>query len=127
MKTVANFLRIAAIFALFFASPSTQVAARDLARRGTCRGGGSWELYLSREENGTLEVEFEVETNQAGEDWKVVIRRGRKRIFNRVLTTAMRQGDPSFEARRVVQANSRNKIRAVARLGKRKCVASATI
>ena len=73
----------------------------DVLVRGTCSGASTSKLKLS-EENGRIEVEFEVDQNRNGVRWNVTLRRGDARIARLVRTTRPPSG--SFEAR-VVASN----------------------
>ena len=67
--------------------------------RGTCTGPSSNKLKLS-EEDGRIEVEFEVDQNRNGVRWNVVLRRPSTVL---VRTTRVTRGPSgSFELRRVV-------------------------
>src|SRR5215207_9396181 len=45
----------------------------DVIRRGACSGTSDWKLKLS-EEDGRIEVEYEVDQNRVGDTWRVRIR-----------------------------------------------------
>jgi hypothetical protein len=97
----------------------------DVLVRGSCTGASSSKLKLS-EEDGGIEVEFEVDQNRNGVRWTVSIFRGSARIAR--MTRVTRPPSGSFEARIV----SRNRLgsdtfraRAVSRRGE-VCVARAT-
>jgi len=68
----------------------------DVLRAGTCTGASTSKIKLS-EENGRIEVEFEVDQNRNGVRWTVVLRRNGVRIARLVRTTRPPSG--SFEAR----------------------------
>ena len=73
----------------------------DVIRRGACSGRSDWKLKLS-DEDGRIEVEFEVDQNRNGVRWNVTLRRGDARIARLVRTTRPPSG--SFEAR-IVASN----------------------
>jgi hypothetical protein len=77
------------------------VAAKDgdIIDQGGCSGGTSWKLKLS-EEDGRIEVEFEVDQNQAGRTWNVKLRRNGSLAWQGQRTTRPPSG--SFEVRQVV-------------------------
>ncbi len=62
----------------------------DVIRRGACSGRSDWKLKLS-EDNGRIEVEYEVDQNRAGDVWRVRVRH---------------DGDLVFAARRTTKAPS---------------------
>ena len=41
---------------------------------GTCAGGGVWKLK-AKHDGGRIEIEFQVDTNRAGQAWRVAITR----------------------------------------------------
>ena len=68
----------------------------DVIRRGACSGASDWKLKLS-EENGRIEVEYEVDQNRVGDSWRVRIRHDDVLVFTRTRTTKAPSG--SFEVR----------------------------
>jgi hypothetical protein len=74
----------------------------DVIREGNCSGASDWKLKLSPE-NGRIEVEFEVDQNRSGQEWRVRIFKEGTRIFSGVRTTQPPSG--SFEVR-VVTGNT---------------------
>ena len=52
----------------------------DVIRRGACSGRSDWKLKLS-EENGRIEVEYEVDQNRVGDVWRVRIRHDGDLVF----------------------------------------------
>ncbi len=77
------------------------VAAKDgdIITRGSCSGATDWKLKLSPE-NGRIEVEFEVDQNRNGREWRVAIRQNGTRVWRGLRTTAAPSG--SFEVRKVL-------------------------
>jgi hypothetical protein len=71
----------------------------DIVRTGSCSSGADWKLKLSPE-NGKIEVQFEVDQNQNGKTWNVVLKRDGVRVFKGQRTTRAPSG--SFELRRVI-------------------------
>jgi hypothetical protein len=79
--------------------PATAAKDGDVLVRGTCTGATTSKLKLS-EEDGRIEVEFEVDQNRNGVRWSVVLRRPTAVL---VRTTRVTRGPSgSFELRRVV-------------------------
>jgi hypothetical protein len=74
----------------------------DVIRRGNCSGASDWKLKLSPE-NGRIEVEYEVDQNKNGVQWRVRIFKEGVRIFAGTRTTQAPSG--SFEVR-VVTGNT---------------------
>jgi hypothetical protein len=85
------------------AAPASLGKDGDVLVRGTCSGASSAKLKLS-EEDGRIEVEFEVDQNRNGVRWAVTLRRvvpgGTPLLFSGTRVTRPPSG--SFELRRVV-------------------------
>ena len=75
----------------------------DVIRRGACSGRSDWKLKLS-EENGRIEVDYEVDQNRVGDRWRVRIRHDGDVVFAGRRTTKGASG--SFEVR-IVERNRR--------------------
>jgi hypothetical protein len=71
----------------------------DVLVRGTCTGSTTSKLKLS-EEDGRIEVEFEVDQNRNGVRWNVAIFRNGSRVAR--MTKVTRGPSGSFEARALV-------------------------
>jgi len=84
---------------LVFCSSSAIAKDGDVEVGGTCTGASSAKLDLS-EEDGGIEVEFEVDQNRNGVTWKVTLRRNGKVAARTQGTTAAPSG--SFEIRRLL-------------------------
>jgi len=91
-------LVLAVLAALVVLAPA---AAKDgdVLVRGTCTGPSSSKLKLS-DEDGRIEVEFEVDQNRNGVRWSVVLRRPSVVVARATAVTRGPSG--SFELRRVV-------------------------
>jgi hypothetical protein len=70
----------------------------DVLRRGTCTGSTTSKIKLS-EEDGRIEVEFEVDQNRNGVRWNVSLFQNGRRIAKATRVTHGRSG--SFEYRKV--------------------------
>jgi hypothetical protein len=84
----------------------------DVRVAGTCTLRSSSKLKLS-EENGGLEVEFEVDENRVGKAWRAGISVNGRTVATRRAVTRAPSG--SFEVRAVVGAPSGARVAAVAR------------
>ena len=73
----------------------------DVIRTGACSRRSDWKLKLS-EENGRIEVEYEVDQNRVGDVWRVGIRHDGGLVFAGKRTTKAPSG--SVEVR-LVQRN----------------------
>ncbi|MGH2527095.1 MAG: hypothetical protein ACRDG2_10150 [Actinomycetota bacterium] len=74
----------------------------DVIREGPCSGRSDWKLKLSPED-GRIEVEFEVDQNVVGDEWRVRIRHDGEIAFRGTRTTRGASG--SFELR-IVEPNN---------------------
>jgi hypothetical protein len=88
-------IAVSALVALA-AAPTAVAKDGDILRRGTCTGSTTSKIKLS-EENGRIEVEFEVDQNRNGVRWNVAIRQNGRRVAS--LTRVTRGPSGSFEAR----------------------------
>jgi len=79
--------------------PATWAKDGDVLVRGTCTDSTTSKLKLS-EEDGRIEVEFEVDQNRSGVRWSVVLRRPTTVLVRTTRVTRAPSG--SFELRRVV-------------------------
>jgi len=94
----------------------------DVRRTAPC-GSGRVELKLSAE-NGSIETEFEVDTNRRGQEWVVRIFHDGERVARTVGLTAGPSG--SFEVRRILADHSgSDAVRATARRNGTTCAVSA--
>jgi len=78
--------------ALLIAGTAVPTLARagEVIRTGACSGRSDWKLKL-KDDNGRIEVEYEVDQNRIGDVWRVRIRH---------------DGDLVFAARRMTKAPS---------------------
>ena len=78
------------------AAPAGVAKDGDVRVRGTCTGASTSKLKLS-DEDGRIEVEFEVDQNRNGVRWNVVLLQNGTRIAR--LSRVTRGPSGSFEAR----------------------------
>ena len=96
----------------------------DVIRRGACSGTSDWKLKLSPE-NGKIEVEYEVDSNKAGQTWQVRIVKNGNVIFRGARETKGASG--SFTVRLVTANTAGDDVfRARATHGDEVCAGSAT-
>jgi len=106
MRTrMAGVALLASLPAFLGAPGALGTPAKDgnVSVRGVCTGPSTSKLKLS-DEDGRIEVEFEVDQNRNGRTWAVVLRRNG--VVLRRVTRVTRGPSGSFEARFVV-ANRR--------------------
>jgi len=87
------------------AVPAGMAKDGDIRVRGTCTKSSTSKLKLS-EEDGRIELEFEVDQNRNGVRWNVVIAQNGKRLVRMTRVTKAPSG--SFEAR-IVAPNTSGK------------------
>jgi hypothetical protein len=90
---------VSAGFAVLALGSPASAKDGDILVRGTCTAGSTSTLKLSQED-GRIEVEFEVDQNRNGVPWKVVLRRDGQSVASTTKTTRAPSG--SFEARKVI-------------------------
>ena len=95
MRSMAAAALVGAILAGSLAG-SALAKDGDVIRRGACSGSSDWKLKLS-DEDGRIEVEFEVDQNVVGDVWRVRIRHDGDLVFSGRRTTTAPSG--SFEVR----------------------------
>ena len=112
--------------AVLAVGPSALGKGREARVVGVCTEASTSKLKLSQED-GRIEVEFEVDQNRNGVTWTVVLERGTRVLFRGTRTTRGPSG--SFELRRVVSdLAGPDRIRARAtRRGPETCRAAATL
>jgi hypothetical protein len=71
----------------------------DVRRTGTCSGGSTSKIKLSREDAG-LEIEVEVDMNKINKRWLVTITKAGKQVYRQFRRTAAPSG--SFEVKKLV-------------------------
>jgi len=111
--------------AVLASGPPALGKGREVRVAGLCTKASTSKLKLS-EEDGRIEVEFEVDQNRNGVTWTVVLERGTRVLFRGTRTTRGPSG--SFELRRLVSdLAGPDRIRARAtRRGPETCRAAAT-
>jgi hypothetical protein len=116
---------LAAAGALFATAPAGMAKDGDVLAAGSCTRTSTSKIKLS-DEDGRIEVEFEVDQNRNGVRWSVALTQNGRRLAR--LTRVTRGPSGSFEAR-VVAANTGGadsfRARAVSRSGET-CAARAS-
>jgi hypothetical protein len=114
----------AATAVALLATPLAPAKDGDILRAGTCTGATNSKLKLS-DEDGRIEVEFEVDQNRNGVRWVVAIRQGGQ--LARQLVRVTRGPSGSFEARLVLPNRpGGDRIAATATRSGERCTAAAT-
>ena len=95
-KTILVLAGLAACVGLLLAAAPASAKDGDVLVAGKCTSATTSKLKLS-EENGRIEVEFEVDQNRNGVRWTVSLTRNGSRFARMIRTTRPPSG--SFEAR----------------------------
>jgi hypothetical protein len=98
MKRISLLVTSVAALALLALATAPAAVAKDgdVLRRGACTGVSTSKIKLS-EEDGRIEVEFEVDQNRNGVRWNIAIRQNGRVAATLVRLTRAPSG--SFEAR----------------------------
>lgn len=109
-----------------FAQNSTSQGGRPVVEAtGACTNGGTWDLK-AKTDDGQLEVEFEVDTNVAGQVFNVKITDNTNVVFQGKRTTAGRSGSFSVE-RLTPDLAGRDTFKAVAKRAGNTCTGTIRI
>ena len=101
-------LTVAALSTVLVVSgaPLAQAKGGDATiRTGTCSGSADWKLK-AKHDDGRLEVEFEVDSNQSGQTWRVRVRDNGVRVIATRATTGGASGSFSVERKVANRAGS---------------------
>lgn len=100
-KTVTATLALASLAATIGAAPASARGDDDdrVIRTGGCSAGADWKLKV-KTDDGRLEVEGEIDSNVAGQQWRWTIRHNGSVSDRGTATTTARSG--SFEVERKV-------------------------
>lgn len=126
MRTAPTVLALAIALAALAVVPAALAKDGDVRVQGTCTRNSTAKLKLS-DENGRVEVEFEVDQNRNGVPWRVTLRRNGSPVARTTARTRPPSG--SFEVRRVIGGTAgtdRIAATAISPSGER-CVAAATL
>ena len=96
---IGRLIRVAMAGVLLFTVAGTTSAfakGGGVVRTGGCSGASDWKLKLSPD-NGKIEVEYEVDSNHVGQQWRVKLFENGNRIFRGTKTTQGASG--SFTVR----------------------------
>jgi len=94
----ARILAAAAVAVSVWAAAPHAFAGTAVERRGSCSAASDWKLKV-KPDNGRLELEFEVDSNVAGQTWHVKLFQNGDRIFRGTRQTQGPSG--SFTVRRL--------------------------
>jgi hypothetical protein len=120
-RTAAIAATAATLTSLTLVAPAAHAGDDDneVNRSGSC-ASGVWKLKVKQDDGG-LEVEFEVDTNRRGQTWQVRVSDNGTRVFSGQRTTQGRSGSFSVERKTANRAGT-DVIRARAKRGDTTCV-----
>jgi hypothetical protein len=105
------------------ASAAPEKSGPRVIRSGKCAGSATWKLKL-KNDDGRLEIEFEVDQNVVGRRWDVALKRNARTVFSGARTTRAPSG--SFTVRKLV-AGLGGTVVATGRSGALSCRAVASL
>jgi hypothetical protein len=97
-----------------------------VTRHGTCAGGGATYTLKAKHDNGRIEVEWEVDSNRAGQVWTVRLRDNGELFFSGKRTTQAPSGSFTVHRFTANRAGS-DTIRARSVHGQTDCLARVTL
>jgi hypothetical protein len=125
IRIITIALALAVSGAALTVTPIASAKGGDPVRvRGTCTQSSTAKLKLSRD-NGSIEVEFEVDQNRNGVPWKVTLRRNGTLVASTTATTHAPSG--SFSLRRVIAGPQGTVVAVATRASGERCTARASI
>ena len=104
------------------AVPAAPAKDGDVRRAGRCTGASTAKIKLS-EENGRIEIEFEVDQNRVGVRWNIVLRRNGTVIRRASRVT---RAERSFELRALDEPHRRRADHRDGDAGGERCSAAAS-
>ena len=117
---------IAAVAAPLTAGTAHASGGAFVTRHGTCAGGGATYTLKAKHDNGLIEVEWQVDSNRAGQVWTVRLRDNGELFFSGHRTTQAPSG--SFTVRRSTPNRAGSDlIRARSVHGQTDCLARVTV
>ena len=124
MRRLTMFIALIAAVALL---PATALGKGDprVIKRGKCSNGATWKLK-GKNDDGLIEVEFEVDQNVNGRRWNVVLKRNGATVFRGVRVSRAPSGSFSVN-RRIRGTAGADRISAVATTSRGRCAASLSV
>ena len=111
MRRRVAFLLVSLLVGSFFVAAPASARGDDVKRSGSCSGASNWKLKLGSEDS-SIDVEFEVDQNVNGDEWRVILKHDGDQFFSGKRTTKAPSG--SFQVNRRVN-NSAGDDKIVAR------------
>lgn len=128
--TSTRLLTVAATLATLAATMTAGVAhaagGTAVTRHGTCAGGGATYTLKAKHDDGLIDVEWEVDSNRAGQSWTVRLRHNGDLFFSAHRTTQAPSGSFTVHRTTANRAGS-DTIRARSVHGQTDCLARVTL
>jgi len=129
--TITRSLAVTATLATVLATPLAMGTAQAkggsaVTKSGTCAGGNTHYTLKAKHDNGLIEVEWEVDSNRAGQVWTVRLRDNGALFFSANRTTKAPSGSFTVHRNTANRAGS-DTIRARSVHGAQTCVARVTL
>src|SRR4051812_50044145 len=91
-RSLAVTTTLAALLATPLAIGTAQAKGTGVAKSGTCAGGNTHYTLKAKHDNGLIEVEWQVDSNRAGQVWNVRLRDNGTLFFSANPTTQAPSG-----------------------------------
>jgi hypothetical protein len=128
--TIARSLAVTTTLAALLATPlamgTAQAKGTAVTKSGTCAGGNTHYTLKAKHDDGLVEVEWQVDSNHAGQTWTVRLRDNGELFFAGHRTTQAPSGSFTVHRNTANRAGS-DLIRARSVHGAQTCVASVTL
>ena len=112
MNRIASLLILATAVPVVALPAAADAKGAKVTSSKSCIGGGVAKLKASNED-GRIEIEFEVDVNRNNQRWNVVIKRNGAKVYSKTKRTAAPSG--SFTSRKVIgNAVGKDRITALA-------------
>jgi hypothetical protein len=125
MRKLTMSIALIAAVALLPATALGKGGNPGVIKRGKCSNGAAWKLK-GKNDDGLIEVEFEVDQNVNGRRWNVVLKRNGVTVFRGVRVTRAPSGSFSVN-RRIRGTAGADRITAVATTAGGRCAAALSV
>lgn len=106
---------------------SAQASDAETIRTGQCSGSADWKIK-AKPDNGRIEVEAEIDSNQSGQTWRWTLKHNGSRSARGTSITTGRSGSFSLQRKTVnLPGTDTFKFRAVRNSGGQRCIAKITL
>ena len=128
--TVTRSLAVTTTLAAMLATPlaigTAQAKGTSVSKSGTCSNGNTHYTLKAQQDNGLIEVEWQVDSNHAGQVWSVHLRDNGSMFFSANRNTQAPSGSFTVHRNTSNRAGS-DTIRARSVHGAQVCVATVTV